>query len=168
MDTFEVTITFSEEVTGFIVDDILLSASASATVRGTTGAVYPVTIKLKGEITESIIIQVPVDVAHDAAGNGNTESEEHRIEAWMPDKNLRDIVKEVLGIPVDDFLTKEELRYLTELDAAEVGLFTDDSKITDLTGLEYATELTELYLNEHAISDLRPLATLTRLNEVIS
>ena len=166
MDTFEVTITFSEEVTGFIADDILLSASASATVRGTTGAVYPVTITLVGEIAESIIIQVPEDVAHDAAGNGNTASREHRIEAWMPDKNLRDIVKEVLGIPVDDILTKEELLDLRVLDAAEVGLFTDDSKITDLTGLEYATELTELYLNEHAISDLRPLATLTQLNKL--
>ena len=108
MDTFEVTITFSEVVTDFIADDILLSASASATVRGTTGAVYPVTITLVGEIAESIIIQVPENVAHDAAGNGNTASREHRIEAWMPDKNLRDIVKEVLGIPVDDILTKEE------------------------------------------------------------
>ena len=166
MDTFEVTITFSEEVTGFIADDILLSASASATVRGTTGAVYPVTITLVGEIAESIIIQVPKNIAQDAAGNFNTESREHRIEAWMPDKNLRDIVRDVLGLPVDEIFTKEELLELRVLDAAEVGLFTDDSKITDLTGLEYATELTELYLNEHAISDLSPLATLTQLTKL--
>ena len=163
MDTFEVTITFSEDVTDFIADDILLSASASATLSG-TGAVYTVTITLVGEITESIIIQVPANVAQDAAGNFNTASSEHRIDAWMPDKNLRDIVRDVLGLPVDDFLTKEALLDLTVLDAAEVVLFTDDStKITDLTGLEYATELTELSLNEHAISDLRPLATLTQL-----
>ena len=165
MATFEVTITFSEDVMGFIADDILLSATASATLSG-TGAVYPVTITLKAEIAEALIIQVPENVAQDAAGNRNTMSREHRIEAWMPDKNLRDIVRDVLGLPVDSIFAKEALLELRVLDAAEVVLFTDDPRITDLTGLEYAIELTELSLNEHAISDLRPLATLTQLTKL--
>ena len=166
--SFPVTITFSEDVTGFAADDISLtgSATAEASVLTGNGSDYTATITPASGAVGEVIIQVPADVAQDAAGNFNTASREHRIEAWMPDKNLRDIVREVLGIPVDDILTKDALRDLTELDAAEVILFTDDPRITDLTGLEYATNLTELYLNEHAISDLRPLATLTQLNKL--
>ena len=162
MDTFEVTITFSEDVTDFIADDILLSATADADLNG-SGAVYTATITLSGEIKEALILQIPANVAEDTAGNGNIGSIEYRIDAWMPDANLRDIVRAALGLPVDAIFTKEALLDLTVLDADEVVLFTDDPRITDLTGLEYATELTELYLNEHAISDLSPLATLTQL-----
>ena len=172
---FKVTITFSEDVTGFeaddedvtglIADDILLSATAFATLSG-SGAVYTVTITLEGEIAEALIIRVPENVAHDAAGNGNTASSEHRIEAWMPDANLRDIVRDVLGLPVDAIFTKEALLDLTVLDTTEIILDAEDPRIADLTGLEYATELTELYLNEQAIRDLRPLATLSQLTQL--
>ena len=165
MATFEVTITFSEDVTDLIADDILLSATAFATLSG-SGAVYTVTITLEGEIAEALIIRVPENVAHDAADNGNTASIEHRIEAWMPDANLRDIVRDVLGLPVDAIFTKEALLDLTVLDTTEIILDAEDPRIADLTGLEYATELTELYLNEQAIRDLRPLATLSQLTQL--
>ena len=170
---FEVTITFSEDVTDtFEADDIELKGTASATVDSLTQDQNP--LKYTAEITPTgnvggnvVRIQILADVAHDAAGNGNIASLPMIVSLeWMPDKNLRDIVKEVLGIPVDKILTKEELFELRVLDAAEVVLFTDDPKIADLTGLEYATELTELSLNEHAISDLRPLATLTQLTKL--
>ena len=39
----------------------------------------------------------------------------------------------------------------------------EDAEITDLTGLEQATQLTELDLSENQISDITPLAQLTRL-----
>ena len=170
---FEVTIIFSEDVTDtFEADDIELKGTASATVDSLTQDQNP--LKYTAEITPTgnvggnvVRIQILADVAHDAAGNGNIASLPMIVSLeWMPDKNLRDIVKEVLGIPVDKILTKEELFELRVLDAAEVVLFTDDPKIADLTGLEYATELTELSLNEHAISDLRPLATLTQLTKL--
>ena len=170
---FEVTITFTEDVTGFEADDIELKGTASATVDSLTQdqqnpLKYTAEITPTGNVGGNVVrIRIPPDVAHDAAGNGNIASLIMIVSLeWMPDKNLRDIVKEVLGLPVDEILTKDALLDLTVLDAAEVVLFTDDPKIADLTGLEYATELTELYLNEHAISDLRPLATLTQLTKL--
>ena len=39
----------------------------------------------------------------------------------------------------------------------------EDAEITDLTGLEQATQLTELYLSKNQISDITPLAQLTEL-----
>ena len=160
-NTFEVTITFSEDVTGFIADDLLLSATADANLSG-SGAVYTATITLAGEIKEALILQIPADVAEDAAGNSNTASIEYRIEAWMPDENLRDIVRDALGLPVDAIFTKEDLLDLTVLNTAEL-LNPEDYIVTDLTGLEYATELTELYLDEQTISSLQPLASLAQL-----
>ena len=46
----------------------------------------------------------------------------------------------------------------------ELGL--EDEEITDLTGLEHATQLTELYLSKNQISDITPLAQCTRLTEL--
>ena len=39
----------------------------------------------------------------------------------------------------------------------------EDAEITDLTGLEQATQLTQLYLSKNQISDITPLAQLTQL-----
>ena len=167
---FAITITFNEVVTGFVWSDISLGGTASATVvLDGRGSSYTATITPTGGVEGDIIIQVPADVAHDIADNGNTASPEYTVAvsaAWMPDKNLRDLVRDVLGLPVDAIFTKDALLDLRVLDATEVVLFTDDSKITDITGLEYATNLTELSLNEHAISDLSPLATLIQLNKL--
>ena len=167
---FAITITFDEDVTGFVWSDISLRGTASATVvLDGSGPSYTATITPTGGVEGDIIIQVPADVAHDIADNDNTASPEYTVAvsaAWMPDKNLRDIVRDVLLLPVDAIFTKEELLGLTELGAAEVVPFSDDLRITDLTGLEYATNLTKLSLNEHAISDLRPLATLTQLTKL--
>ena len=166
---FDAIITFSEDVTGFDVNDISpLSGDATASVTDLTGSESTYTATIKATTTGSVIIQVPAGTAQDAAGNGNAVSPEYTVTisiGWMPDKNLRDLVRDAFGLPANVIFTKEELPELTELDAAEVP-FSDDSKITDLTGLEYATELTELYLNEHAISDLSPLAALTQLKVI--
>ena len=86
----------------------------------------------------------------------------------MPDKNLRDVVREVLGLPQNTIFSKEALLNLTLLNTAEIILDVEDPKITDLTGLEYATELIELYLNENAISDLRPLGSVETTHDADS
>ena len=168
---FVVTIMFDESVKGFTAEEIELSGragvDATVTIMG-SGAVYEATITPTGGVEGDIIIQVPAGTAQDAAGNGNAVSPEYTVTisiGWMPDKNLRDLVRDALGLLANVIFTKAELLGLTELDAAEVP-FSDDLRITDLTGLEYATELTELSLNEHAISDLRPLATLTQLTKL--
>ena len=77
-------------------------------------------------------------------------------EAWMPDANLRQAVRETLELPDDVLLTQLEMKRLTGLNAA-------DSRITDVTGLEHAVNLTWLSLGGNEIRDLRPLAGLNQL-----
>ena len=77
-------------------------------------------------------------------------------EEWMPDANLRRTVRESLELPDDVLLTQLEIKQLTEVDASE-------SQITDLTGLEHATNVTWLKLGVNEIRDISPLAGLIRL-----
>ena len=74
----------------------------------------------------------------------------------IPDTNLRAAINETLGKPENARITHEEMLTLTELHARSRG-------ITDLTGLETATNLRELFLIDNLISDLTPLESLTRL-----
>ena len=81
---FDVTVTFSEDVTGFTASDIALTNSggtdtvvATATVTG-SGKTYTATITPTGGGT--LGIQVPADAAVDAASNGNTVSAKHTVE----------------------------------------------------------------------------------------
>ena len=77
----------------------------------------------------------------------------------IPDANLRAAINEALDKPENARITHEEMLTLTGLDA-------DNRGITDLTGLETATNLRELALRDNLISDLTPLASLTRLREL--
>ena len=73
----------------------------------------------------------------------------------IPDPNLRAAISEALdGAPI----TQTSIRDITELDAPR-------ANITDLTGLEHATQLRFLRLVFNQITDLTPLAGL-RLNEL--
>ena len=75
---------------------------------------------------------------------------------WIPDTNLRTVVREALDLTDGDNLRKAAMLDLTELVGAKRG-------ISDLTGLEFATNLTELKLNNNSISDLSPLSGLENL-----
>ena len=70
------TITFSEDVTGFAAGDISLTGSATAEVTG-SGSDYTaeITPTTDGEVT----IQVPANVAQDDVSNNNTASGEHTV-----------------------------------------------------------------------------------------
>ena len=79
------------------------------------------------------------------------------------DITLAKAVRRALGLGTSqgvDLLKipKAELEKLTELDASWSSI-----DITNLTGLEHATQLTELDLHSNNISDLTPLAQLTKL-----
>ena len=82
---------------------------------------------------------------------------------WMPDAALQAVVRETLeelGLPASAPLTKEKMLQLTSLKANHKG-------IVDITGLEFALSLKELYLGgRNRITDLRPLANLTNLVEL--
>ena len=74
----------------------------------------------------------------------------------IPDPNLHAVFREALNLPAGSPITEAEIRQLTALNAAA-------REITDLTGLENATNLTELRLGENSITDISPLAHLTQL-----
>ena len=78
---------------------------------------------------------------------------------WMPDANLRNAVRAALHLNANESLTQQKLLNLNVLKASRLG-------ITDLTGLEYATNLTHLYIGGNLISDITPLAHLTNLKSL--
>ena len=77
-------------------------------------------------------------------------------EAWMPDPALRAVIRGELGLLPEVPLTKEKMLRLDYLDVHDKG-------ILDITGLEFAANLRELRLSRNPITDLRPLANLTKL-----
>ncbi len=82
---------------------------------------------------------------------------------WMPDTALQAAVREALeelGLPASAPLTKEKMLQLTSLIANHSG-------IVDITGLEFAVNLEELYLGgRNRITDFSPLANLTHLTHL--
>ena len=81
------------------------------------------------------------------------------VSEWMPDAALRAAVREALELPADLLLTKEHMLQFDELHA-------QNRDISDITGLEFATNLRRLHLNKNPIADLRPLANLTNLENL--
>ena len=77
----------------------------------------------------------------------------------IPDSNLREVIRKTLALSDEISLTQQEILRLTHLTANE-------SEITNLTGLEHATNLRQLTLARNNISDLKPLAELTELNHL--
>ena len=77
----------------------------------------------------------------------------------IPDANLRKVINETLGKAPNARITSDEMETLVRLDANNKG-------ISNLAGLETATNLTELRLNHNSISDLSPLAELIRLSHI--
>ncbi len=75
---------------------------------------------------------------------------------FIPDANLRRVVGEALDKPPGATITKTELATLRRLSAS-------GNDIVHLTGLEFATNLTSLYLWNNEIEDLTPLAGLGNL-----
>jgi serine/threonine protein kinase len=76
-------------------------------------------------------------------------------EVAFPDENLEAVVRKALGEPRRS-LTRGDLQMLKKLDG-------EAKNIGDLTGLEHAVNLTELYLQDNHISDISPLASLANL-----
>lgn len=78
---------------------------------------------------------------------------------WMPDLALREAIRENIGLPAGIPLEKRHLEGIEFLGLHNKG-------ITDLTGLEFAMDLTELHISKNPITDLSPLADLMKLEEL--
>ena len=84
----------------------------------------------------------------------------------IPDANLAAVVRKKLRITSSDHITRQAIQKLTDLNAqgSRVEKVTGSpGKISDLTGLEHATRLEFLSINNNSISDLTPLGKLTQL-----
>ena len=88
----------------------------------------------------------------------------------IPDSNLRAAIEKAHGKASGDTITTADMATLTRLEAK-------NANISDLTGLEFATNLTELYLgaesvegegwiNSNSVSNLAPLSGLTNLTRL--
>jgi hypothetical protein len=75
---------------------------------------------------------------------------------YIPDASLKAAIERRLGISEPN---RTEMLNLTYLRAVGVG-------IAELTGLECATNLTELYLKDNEIGDISPLKTLVNLRDL--
>ena len=100
-----------------------------------------------------------LDEAHPEDAGGDFTLEGLTTTAHIPDPNLLSAIEEALGkadIERGGSITGAEMETLTSLEAEQAG-------IQDLTGLEFATNLTELYLAGNQISDVLPLTQLKQL-----
>ena len=77
----------------------------------------------------------------------------------IPDENLRTAIAETLDTPPNVPLTRADMARLGHLIA-------HNREIEDLTGLEFATNLSEIHANNNLIADLSPLAGLSRLDRI--
>ena len=90
-----------------------------------------------------------------ASLKGGDENDVH-----IPDANLRAVIADSLGKGRDEAITRAEMATLTRFEA-------EDANIRDLTGLQFATNLTELWLHNNAITDLSALCDLTKLTDLV-
>ena len=86
----------------------------------------------------------------------STECGDSSATVSFPDVNLRTAVEEALGKAPGDPITRGELAWIDTLRA-------QDREIEHLTGLECATRLVNLGLEDNPISDVSPLAALPAL-----
>ena len=85
-----------------------------------------------------------------------TVTVEERAVVAIPDANLRAAIEKALGKASGEPITQAEMKTLTYLSGFQRG-------ISDLTGLEFATNLRDLHLSENLISDISALSGLTNL-----
>ena len=168
---FDVTITFTETVSGFAQSDVSLSGSAASITgwRANSGnTVYTATITPTASGT--VTIGVAANVATDAANNANTAATSKTVtvnipdpipdpSTWLPDVNLRTAVRSALSLGNNDALTQAGMANLT-------GLTARNAQIGNLTGLEHATNLQKLDLRDNTISSISALSGLTNLESL--
>ena len=161
---FDVTITFTEAVSGFVQSELSLSGTATASATSwsanTDNDVYTATII--PTTSGTVVLNVAAGVATDAANNSNTAATAQTVTidlsvlVAIPDTNLAAAVRSQLDLGEDASITSQVILGLTTLSATNSG-------ISNLSGLEYARNLTDLDLGWNSISDITPLSGLTNL-----
>ena len=111
----------------------------------------PYTMIIKRFSTLFVLSLVFISLMH-----GISEAQGQDEADWMPDANLRTAVRSALALDAGDTLTQADMENLTELAAK-------NSQISNITGLESATNLETLDLRDNTISNINALSGLTGL-----
>lgn len=75
------------------------------------------------------------------------------------DENLRAVINETLGQPINSTITSSQMLQLTSLNAT-------GRNIKNLSGLGSAKNLRKLYLNNNSIVNIKPLSNISNLKEL--
>ena len=78
----------------------------------------------------------------------------------IPDANLRAVIADSLGKPRDAPISRAEMEILTHFQAP-------GANIRQISGLQFAANLKELWLQDNAITDLSPLCDLSELTDLV-
>ena len=129
----------------FSIDSETGQLKTNADLNHDTKSAYTVTVTVSDGNGNEDTITVTISV------NVNTE-------VTIPDAALRAKIASALNKQADDPITAAEMATLTYFSAAY--------NISDLTGLEFATNLTAFHLWYSSVSNLSPLAGLTKLTKI--
>ena len=123
-------------------------------------------------VNQNIIVLIFAVMLLIYGGQGISYSQDATL-AEFSDTTLAIMVRRTLGLNTQDAvdilkIPKAELIKLTGLSAGRSLLEDLDLPvITDLTGLEHATQLRTLYLRGNKVNDITPLTELTQLTSLI-
>ena len=141
---FDVTITFSESVTGFTESGIQLTGDASVTLFSGTGTTYTAEITPTDNTQGMVGIQVLEDVAEDSVGNLNTASE---VATVSVDRKAPTV--EITNVPTETQagafeVTIEFSESVTGFVMGDINLTGATATVTDLhgSGAEYSATIT--------------------------
>ncbi len=129
-------------------------------------AVYRATITPPANFDGDVAISIAEGAITDLAGNTSKASADALTvpvntitDVTIPDEMLLAKIKEELGIAAGTVVPQADMLRLTSLDLSGLD-------VSDLTGLEFATNLEELDLSDTEVLDISALLTLTSLVEL--
>jgi hypothetical protein len=144
---------------GLLLNPVALSVDPNSLPAGMTASFNPNSTTSQSTLTLPRNGVAPGSyqiIVRDSRGLGTTLTVTVPSIVAIPDTNLKSALRTALSIPQSNEICKKEALLLTRLDANSRG-------ISNLEGLQYATNLTVLTLFGNSITDLTPLSGLTNL-----
>ena len=140
------------DASSFSIDSTTGQLQTKSALDYETKSTYTVIVTVSdGSLTGTITVTINITVV--------AETSTATTAVNIPDTNLRAKIETALGKASGAPISAAEMATLTSLSA-------QDASISDLTGLEAATNLTTLNLGNNSVSDISALTGLTKLTEL--
>ncbi|MGJ1090799.1 MucBP domain-containing protein [Enterococcus gallinarum] len=134
------------------------STTSTASTVGTEESSIPDTSSAKSK-EKSARNLLPSNAQQFANSLPDNQANTEDVSSWLPDPTLQSIVAKALGIEVSE-ITKEKISKMQT-----IYIYSTDSALADLSGLEYATSLSSFYMNgTNQISDF---SVLTKIDSLV-